>query len=123
MLLPQEIEARIALPLIRALIVQRLVKKYGFTQEKTAKALGITQAAVSNYLRHMRARTKILENSEFLDYAVEEIVKLIINNESPKVVRKKLYETLARMRKEGLLCTAHKCLEPDLDEECDICKE
>lgn len=123
MLLPQEIEAKVALPLIRALIVQKLVKKYGFTQEKTAKALGITQAAVSNYLRHARARVKILENNEFLNRATDEIVKLIINNENPKIIRKKLYETLMEMRREGLLCNAHKCLEPNLDEECDICRE
>lgn len=123
MMLPQEIEAKIALPFIRALVVQKLVKEYGFTQEKTAKALGITQAAVSNYLRQVRARKKILDDNEFLNCAVDEIVKLIIKNESPKVIRRKFYETLLLLRKGGLLCNIHKSLESNLDEECDVCKE
>ncbi len=123
MLLPPEVETKLVLPLLRAMIVRKLVKEHGFTQEKTAKALGITQAAVSNYLRQARARIKIWEDSGFLNCATDEIVGLIINNESPKVVRKKMYETLLKMRKAGILCNAHRCLEPDINEECDICKE
>lgn len=122
MLLPPEVEAKLVLPLLRAIIVRKLVKEHGFTQEKTAKALGITQAAVSNYLRQARAKIKIWENNEFLNTATDEIVKLIINDESPKLVRKKMYETLLKLRKEGLLCNAHRYLEPNMEEGCDICK-
>ncbi len=123
MLLPSEIEAKLILPLLRALIVKQLTNQYGYTQEKIAKALGITQASVSNYLRQTRAKTKVLENNEFLKYAAEEIIKLIINNEDKKVVRKKMQGTLLKMRKEGLLCCVHRRLEPDIDDECDVCKE
>ncbi len=123
MLLPSEIEARLILPLLRALIVKKLVSKYGYTQEKIANVLGITQASVSNYLRQTRAKTRLWENNEFLNHAADEIVKLIIDNEDSKVIRKKMYKTLLKMRREGMLCYAHKYLEPDIDKECDVCKE
>jgi predicted transcriptional regulator len=123
MLLPPEVESKLVLPLLRSIIVRKLVKEHGYTQEKTAKALGITQAAVSNYLRKARAKAKIWEDNEFLDSATDEIVELIIKNENPRVIRKKMYETLLKIRKAGLLCNAHRCLEPNMDEECDICKE
>ncbi len=123
MLLPPEVETKLVLPILRSMIVRKLVKEHGYTQEETAKALGITQAAVSNYLRKARAKTKIWEDNEFLDCATDEIVELIIKNENPRVIRKKMYETLLKIRKAGLLCNAHRCLEPNMDEECDICKE
>jgi predicted transcriptional regulator len=123
MLLPPEVESKLVLPLLRSMIVRKLVKEHGYTQEETAKALGITQAAVSNYLRKARAKAKIWEDNEFLDSATDEIVELIIKNENPRVIRKKMYETLLKIRKAGLLCNAHRCLEPNMDEECDICKE
>jgi predicted transcriptional regulator len=123
MLLPPEVESKLVLPLLRSMIVRKLVKEHGYTQEETAKALGITQAAVSNYLRKARAKAKIWEDNEFLDSATDEIIELIIKNENPRVIRKKMYETLLKIRKAGLLCNAHRCLEPNMDEECDICKE
>lgn len=123
MLLPSEVEAKFILPLLRALIVKKLVSKYGYTQEKIANVLGITQASVSNYLRQTRAKTRLWEHNEFLNHAVDEIVRLIINNEDAKVIRKKMYKILLKMRKEGLLCCAHKYLEPYIGQECDICKE
>jgi predicted transcriptional regulator len=123
MLLPPEVETKLVLPLLRSMIVRKLVKEHGYTQEKTAKALGITQAAVSNYLRKARAKAKIWEDIEFLNCATDEIVELIINNENPRIIGKKMCEILLKMRKTGLLCNAHRCLEPNIDEECDICKE
>jgi len=40
MLLPSEIEARWLLPVLRALIVRRLLNEYHMTQEKVAEASG-----------------------------------------------------------------------------------
>jgi uncharacterized protein len=43
------------LPVFRSLIADELVNTYGLTQVETAKRLGTTQAAISQYLNSKRA--------------------------------------------------------------------
>jgi predicted transcriptional regulator len=63
MLLPSEIEAKSILPAIRAILACKLLNEYGHKEEEVARALGITQAAVSNYSRCIRGdRRDYLEN-------------------------------------------------------------
>lgn len=42
------------LPLFRSYIARELIEKYGLTQVDVARRLGITQAAISQYLRSKR---------------------------------------------------------------------
>lgn len=44
------------LPVFRSLLASQLVEKYGFSQAEVARRLGITQAAVSQYLHEKRAK-------------------------------------------------------------------
>ena len=53
--LPQEIEVLFILPALRRELSKELIKTYGITYEKTGKLLGITKAAVSQYISHKRA--------------------------------------------------------------------
>ena len=54
------------LPTVRGLIAKDLVEEYGFSQSHTAKMLGISQAAVSQYISSKRGGklTKSLMNNE-----------------------------------------------------------
>lgn len=62
-----EIIASDYLPAIRALITQELIKTYHMTQTAVAKKMGMTQPAISYYLRELRgAKIKILRNNEKL---------------------------------------------------------
>jgi predicted transcriptional regulator len=47
------------IPTIRALIAKDLCSKYGFTQIEAAKKLGITQAAISQYISLKRGGKKL----------------------------------------------------------------
>jgi len=49
MLQPSEVTAAKLLPTIRARLAQELLQVHGLTQVRVARALGITQAAVSHY--------------------------------------------------------------------------
>ena len=49
MLQPSEVTAAKLLPTIRARLAQELLQVHGMTQVRVARALGITQAAVSHY--------------------------------------------------------------------------
>jgi predicted transcriptional regulator len=59
MLLPSEIESKSLIPAVRAILAKDLVKAKGLKEEEVAKLLGITQAAVSNYLRGTRGDSKL----------------------------------------------------------------
>jgi uncharacterized protein len=60
MLLPSEIEAKSILPALRATLACKLLNKYDCKEEDVARALGITQAAVSNYSRCTRGDRRII---------------------------------------------------------------
>jgi len=53
-------------PLFRAYVARELIEKYGFTQIEAAKKLGITQAAISQYLRSKRGVKDLEEFKDFL---------------------------------------------------------
>lgn len=48
--------ARNILPLYRAFVAKELIEKYGYTQVLAAKKLGITQAAISQYVTSKRGQ-------------------------------------------------------------------
>lgn len=47
------------LPVFRSLLANQLVEEYGFSQAEAARRLGITQAAVSQYLHDKRAKRSL----------------------------------------------------------------
>ncbi|MCS7385394.1 MAG: helix-turn-helix domain-containing protein [archaeon GB-1867-005] len=51
--------SRVIVPSIRALIAKILIEKFNFTQIQAAKALGVSQAAISYYLRSKRGKKAI----------------------------------------------------------------
>ena len=55
-LLPQEVEVWYIIPSIRKELSKVLTKKYGLTFEKAGGSLGVSKAAVSQYLSKKRAK-------------------------------------------------------------------
>ncbi|MEM1923423.1 MAG: hypothetical protein QXW60_03085 [Nitrososphaerota archaeon] len=122
MLLPSEVESKALLPALRAVIVNLLVKKYELPQRRVAEALGITQPAVSNYLRMVRGKMRFLSENNVVQEVAEEIAKAIVEGEKEERIRGMLQAALVRLRRERVLCIAHKTLEPVLDvDSCHIC--
>lgn len=58
--LPQEIEVWYIIPALRREIAKCLIKKRGLSYEKTGEMLGVTKAAVSQYIKGKRAAKIIL---------------------------------------------------------------
>ncbi len=57
------------LPTIRAILVKDLVERHNLNQIEVAKRLGITQPAVSQYLRSLRGTSRakaLLKRSDFM---------------------------------------------------------
>lgn len=88
--LPQEIEVWYIIPAVRKEFSRVLVEKHGLTLEKAGGILGVTKAAVSQYLKNKRAsqfkipskiRNEIEKSAEILarnkNLAVKEILRIL----------------------------------------------
>ena len=61
MLLPAEIESKSLIPALRAILAKNLAKKHHIHEDQISKMLGVTQAAISNYIRGTRGDPKLIE--------------------------------------------------------------
>lgn len=81
--LPQEIEVWYIIPAIRRELSKVLVKKHKLTLEKTGMILGISKAAVSQYLNKKRASLFKLPSE--IKREIEKSAEIIIKNENSAV--------------------------------------
>ena len=127
MLLPSEIEAKSLIPAVRAILAKKLIKEYSLKEEDVAKVLGITQAAVSNYVRGTRGDTELISKLE----SVREVMRMI-DDISKDLSTNKAYtpSTLAKfvglcnyMRYTLIICDVHHSIESNIDEQiCEQCR-
>ena len=72
---------RSLLPPMRAEMVSRLVQKQGMSQSDAAKRLGVTRAAVSQYLSRKRGAGEV-EISTELDMMIDRWAMAVVTGES-----------------------------------------
>jgi len=125
MLLPAEIESKSLIPALRAILAKDLANKYHIREDEISKMLGVTQAAISNYIRGTRGDPKLIEKL-LEDKQVAEMLDDISDSLSsdkaytPSSLSK--FIGLCNYIKSSLLiCDIHHNLETDIDDE--ICKE
>ena len=127
MLLPSEIEAKSLIPAVRAILAKKLIKEYSLKEEDVAKVLGITQAAVSNYVRGTRGDIELIVKLE----SVREVMRMI-DDIAKDLSTNKAYtpSTLAKfvglcnyMRYTLIICDVHHSMESNIDEQiCEQCR-
>jgi len=125
MLLPAEIESKSLIPALRAILAKDLANKYHIREDEISKMLGVTQAAISNYIRGTRGDPKLIEKL-LEDKQVAEMLDDISDSLSsdkaytPSNLSK--FIGLCNYIKSSLLiCDIHHNLETDIDDE--VCKE
>src|SRR3989338_1530717 len=79
-ILPQEIEVWYIIPAIRRDITKILVNDYGISYDKVGNILGISKAAVSQYLNNKRAAKIKLHEKAFEE--IKKSCKKIIDRKS-----------------------------------------
>jgi predicted transcriptional regulator len=127
MLLPSEIEAKSLIPAVRAILAKKLIGEYSLKEEDVAKDLGITQAAVSNYVRGTRGDIDLISKLE----SVREVMRMI-DDIAKDLSTNKAYtpSTLAKfvglcnyMRYTLIICDVHHSIESKIDEQiCEQCR-
>ena len=125
MLLPAEIESKSLIPALRAILAKDLANNHHIREDEISKMLGVTQAAISNYIRGTRGDPKLIEKL-LEDKQVAEMLDDISDSLSsdkaytPSNLSK--FIGLCNYIKSSLLiCDIHHNLETDIDDE--ICKE
>ena len=127
MLLPSEIESKLLIPAVRAILSKELVIEKGLKEEEVARMLGITQAAVSNYLRGTRGDneliSKLMSLSEIMSMIKEISDDLSTNRAYTAKTFSKFIALCNYMRYSLIICDAHHSLERNIDEKvCEQCK-
>jgi len=122
--LPDEIASKSVIPAIRAMVVRRLVDRYGMTQQQAAQLLGITQPAVSKYVNNKRGVAIKLEGINHVDRAANRIAALLVSGKAEQLqIMSKLNEVSMHVRKSRLMCDLHRRLEPGVNlGHCRICE-
>jgi predicted transcriptional regulator len=127
LLLPSEIEAKSLIPAIRSILAQKLTKEYLLKEDDVAKVLGVTQAAVSNYVRGIRGDTQLVAKLESVDEImrmVEDIARDLAANKtySPSTMAK-FVQLCNYMRYTLIICDVHHSMESNIDEKiCEQCE-
>ncbi|MFQ5920754.1 MAG: transcriptional regulator [Nitrososphaerales archaeon] len=124
MLLPSEIESRSLIPAVRAIIATKLSEEHSLKEEEIAGILGVTQAAVSHYVRGTRGDTELVKKLS----GVPEVMRMIdditgeisVNNSFGAATMAKYIGLFNYIRQSLLICEVHHTLEKDIDE--GVCK-
>jgi predicted transcriptional regulator len=109
-LLPQEIEVWYIIPAVRKELSKLLTKEYGFSYEKAGAALGISKAAVSQYLSNKRANKVCLDTKTKKEIAKSG--KLI--SENVKVAMVEIQRILRYMKDNHCSCNVCKKYNKDV---------
>jgi len=117
-----EIVVQNLLPTMRALIAKELIEKYKFTQQDAASKLGLTQSAISQYLRNLRgSKVKILKKDAKVQKEIENFAsKLASGKLDSSNAIEPFCNICKNIRKSKILCEMHKKSFPEL-KECRIC--
>lgn len=112
--LPQEIEVWYIIPAIRKELSIVFVKKHKLTYDKAGAILGISKAAISQYLSGKRATKFTLPNT--IKKEVETAAQVMIKN--PQKAVTEIEKILKTMRKNKMCCKICKKQNPEITKYC-----
>ena len=79
MLLPAEIESKTLIPALRAILAKNLAENHNIREDEISKMLGVTQAAISNYIRGTRGDPELIKKLT-AEKQVSEMINEICGN-------------------------------------------
>lgn len=125
LLLPAEIESKTLIPALRAILAKKLAEDHKIREDEISKMLGVTQAAISNYIRGTRGDPQLIQK-----LLSEEQVSKMLSELSDSLASDMAYTPSSLSKFIGLcnyikssllICDIHHNLETDIDEK--VCKE
>lgn len=125
MLLPCEVAVKSVLPALRGGLVKMLCRDFGMRQTRVAEILGITQGAVSHYLRGARGAAIAVEDVSELQEGLRGFAEALARRElTPSEQRERYCRLCNIVRAKGLMCRVHERYDPTVEAgECTFCKD
>lgn len=125
MLVPCETASRSLVPALRALLAKELMQNHGLKQTEVAKILGITQTAVSKYVKHVRGSIPEITDVAEIRLKISEIAVLLADGKMPMYgIAKHICMVCQIVRKKRLMCEVCKKYNPSIDSiNCNACME
>jgi len=125
MLLPAEIESKSLIPALRAILAKKLANDHKIREDEISRMLGVTQAAVSNYIRGTRGDPELIEkllSENQVAKMIDELTDSLSSDMAYTPSSLSKFIGLCNFIKSSLLiCDIHHNLESDIDEK--VCKE
>jgi len=122
--LPSEIEAIAVIPALRSMLARELLRQGGLNQTQVASLLGITQAAVSNYISGNRGREIVNLSDPRVKTRVSDIANSLSGNPDSSVAARGLSDLTDFIRRNRLMCAIHHDIDPEVEiDVCHICDE
>jgi predicted transcriptional regulator len=122
---PEELAAKYLMPALRARIAESLIETHKLSQKEAARRLGVTQAAISQYLRGRRALWRSLLVDETVLSAADSLAaEISAGNLDQYALTRRMSLLMEYILRHRLACLIHKEQEPGLDiGQCHICDE
>ena len=125
MLLPAEIESKTLIPALRAILAKKLAEDHDIREDEISKMLGVTQAAVSNYIRGTRGDPSLIAKllaEKQVAILVDELTENLSSDMAYTPASLSKFIGMCNYIKSSLLiCDIHHNLESNIDEK--VCKE
>ena len=125
MLLPAEIESKTLIPALRAILAKKLAEDHNIREDEISKMLGVTQAAISNYIRGTRGDPSLIAKllaEKQVSTLIDELTEHLSSDKAYTPSSLSKFIGLCNYIKSSLLiCEIHHNLVSNIDEK--ICKE
>lgn len=115
--MPQEIEVWYLLPGLRRELVTMLVRECSLTQREAAERMGLTEAAISQYINAKRGMG--IEFSVAEKERIRRAAKRLAQGEQEAM--ETLYTLCASLRGSRTLCELHRRYDPNVPHNCKLC--
>jgi len=116
MIMPQEVEVWYLLPALRRELANIFLKDYAINQRRISKMLGITESAVSQYLKLKRAKDLDFDSN------IQKEIKLAVDRfiQHNNFIQEFNY-LINLIEKTQFICKIHRKHDEDLPETCQLC--
>jgi hypothetical protein len=114
---PCELIVWYVIPTIRAELAKEMVK-LGLSQKEVSEKLGITQSAVSQYMKDKRGQG--IPVNKDVRKAIKKLAKDIVDGNTARDVIPGICAVCAIVKSSGSLCELHRQEDSELDG-CDVC--
>jgi predicted transcriptional regulator len=114
--------AQYVIPTVRAIVAKKLMDKHKMTQQEAASKLGLTQSAISQYLRNLRgSKLNTIEKDEVIGKQIDIFVDRLASGDMNSMAAMEQFCGICKsIRKRGLLCDIHIKSFPDI-KDCNLC--